>query len=212
MFHLHYYHHQSKKVGKMKFGKEFRAQMVPEWQEAYMDYDHLKTLLKAIQTFKQTTGPFPSPATRHSLYRTFSGLTQRSYSPLSTPTSDIESQSIVVKSVPRDGQDCYETTFLFASEEGGEYEIAYFRKLDEEFNKVVNFYRSKVEEVMKEAAMLNKQMDALIAFRIKVDNPQVRFDGQVELNRLASDVSASTAALSASTPSSAKPSGKGRFV
>ncbi|KAM7487467.1 hypothetical protein LguiB_024951 [Lonicera macranthoides] len=188
----------------MKFGKESRAQMVPEWQEAYMDYDHLKTLLKAIQTFKQTKGPFPSPATRKSLYRTYSGLTQRSNSPLSTPTSDIESQSIVVKSVPRDGQDCYETTFLFASEGSGEYEIAYFRKLDEEFSKVVNFYRSKVEEVMIEAAMLNKQMDALIAFRIKVDNPQ--FDGQVELNCLASDVSASTAALSASTPSSAKPS------
>ncbi|KAJ0095397.1 hypothetical protein Patl1_16790 [Pistacia atlantica] len=37
----------------MKFGKEFRSQMVPEWQEAYMHYDYLKTLLKDIQRFKQ---------------------------------------------------------------------------------------------------------------------------------------------------------------
>lgn len=36
----------------MKFGKEFAAQMVPEWQEAYMDYEYLKALLKEIQRFK----------------------------------------------------------------------------------------------------------------------------------------------------------------
>ena len=45
---------------------------------------------------------------------------------------------------------------------------------------------------MKEAAMLNKQMDALIAFRIKVENPQGWFDRSVEMTRLASDVAAST--------------------
>ena len=40
--------------------------------------------------------------------------------------------------------------------------------------------------------MLNKQMDALIAFRIKVENPQGWFDRSVEMTRLASDVAAST--------------------
>ncbi|KAG2696707.1 hypothetical protein I3760_07G071800 [Carya illinoinensis] len=59
---------------------------------------------------------------------------------------------------------------------------------------------------MKEADMLNKQMDAFIAFRIKVENPQGWFDRSVEMTRLASDVAASAAALAASTPRGARAS------
>ncbi|XP_014506876.1 phosphate transporter PHO1 homolog 3 isoform X1 [Vigna radiata var. radiata] len=188
----------------MKFGKEFAAQMVAEWQEAYMNYGYLKSLLKDIildkQRNKTHSSGSPSGLNRKlSLYRTFSGLTQRHYQPLS-PEQDIENQPILVHSVLRDGHENYETTFLMASEEGGEYELVYFRRLDDEFNKVVRFYRSKVEEVMKEAAELNKQMDALVAFRVKVENPTQSFDCSVEMTRLASDVSASTTVLHANTP------------
>lgn len=197
----------------MKFGKEFTAQMVPEWQEAYMDYNKLKTLLKEIQRFKQRNRPPATPAglkRKAALYRAFSGLTQRYNQPTSpspsTPDHDIETQAILVKSVNRDGSQSCQTTFLMAAEDGGEYELVYFRRLDDEFNKVDKFYRSMVEEVMKEAATLNKQMDALIAFRIKVENPQGGFDWSVEMTRLASDVAASTAALSASTPRGARAS------
>ncbi|KAE8023212.1 hypothetical protein FH972_008938 [Carpinus fangiana] len=185
----------------MKFGKQFTAQMVPEWQEAYMNYNKLKTLLKEIQHFRQINRPPPNtPAglkRKATLYRAFSGLTQRYNQPTSpsTPDHDIETQAIIVKSVNRDGSQSCQTTFLMASDDGGEYELVYFKRLDDEFNKVDMFYRSKVEEVMKEAATLNKQMDALIAFRIKVENPHGSFDMSVEMSRLASDVSASTAAL-----------------
>lgn len=87
-------------------------------------------------------------------------------------------------------------------------ELEYFRRADDEFNKVDKFYRGKVEEVMKEASVLNKQMDALIAFRIKVENPERLFDWSGEMTRLASDVAASTAQLAASTPKGAKASSK----
>ncbi|KAG5023674.1 hypothetical protein JHK82_019575 [Glycine max] len=188
----------------MKFGKEFAAQMVPEWQEAYMDYGYLKSLLKDIMLHKQRKKPHSSatPAAlmrKLSLNRTFSGLTHRYYQPVS-PEHDIENQPILVHSVKRDGHEKYETNFLMAAEEGGEYELVYFKRLDDEFNKVDKFYRSKVEEVMKEAAELNKQMDALVAFRVKVEHPTASFDGSVEMTRLASDVSASATALHASTP------------
>ncbi|KAH1097744.1 hypothetical protein J1N35_014665 [Gossypium stocksii] len=199
----------------MKFGKEFASQMVPEWQEAYMDYDYLKTLLKELQRFKHRAKPPAAPALKRklTLYRAFSGLTQRHHhhnptSPSSSP-DDIESQPILVNSVSRDGSQSYETTFLMSSEEGGEYELVYFRRLDDEFNKVDKFYRAKAQEVMKEADVLNKQMDALIAFRIKVENPPgIHFDRSVEMTRLASDIAASAAALSASTPSGAKSASK----
>lgn len=200
----------------MKFGKEFSSQMVPEWQEAYMNYNFLKTLLKDIQVFRQKkrlSSALPAGLKRRpTLYRAFSGLIHRQHStnrntPSSvSPEDDIESQTILVSSVNEDGSESYRTTFFMTAEEGGEYELVYFRRLDEEFNKVDRFYRSKVEEVMKEAAMLNKQMDALIAFRIKVENPTGWFDRSVEMTRLASDIATSAAALSASIPLSVRAS------
>ncbi|KAJ6902578.1 EXS family protein [Populus alba x Populus x berolinensis] len=202
----------------MKFGKEFRVQMVPEWQEAYMDYDFLKTLLKEVQSFQlRTRPPAANPLglkRKLSLYRAFSGLTQRTSdcTPKSPSSPDIEKQPILVNSVNLDGSQIYQTSFLMPTVEGGEYELLFFRRLDDEFNKVDRFYRSKVEEVLKEAAMLNKQMDALIAFRIKVENPTGWSDRAADMTRLASDVAASTAALAASTPSRARSSRRGLQV
>ncbi|KAI3729629.1 hypothetical protein L6452_18290 [Arctium lappa] len=57
------------------------------------------------------------------------------------------------------------TNIPMSPKEGGESEIMFFQKLDEELNKVNTFYRDKVEE----AASLNKQMNALIALQIKVE-------------------------------------------
>lgn len=200
----------------MKFGKEFKSQMVPEWQEAYVDYDYLKTLLKEIRLHKQRNGASSSSATastikrKLTLYRAFSGLIPKNnHNNPSSPTRipDIENQTIIVSSVKKDGsKPMYETMFLKSGEEGGEQELLYFRRLDDEFNKVNNFYKSKVEEVLGEAAVLNKQMEVLIAFRVKVDNPKGLFDVSKEISRLASDVATSTAALSASTPSVARSS------
>ncbi|XP_059592733.1 phosphate transporter PHO1 homolog 3 [Vitis vinifera] len=194
----------------MKFGKEFTSQMVPEWQEAYMDYNFLKTLLKEVERFKQGSKPPATPARlkrKLTLHRAFSGLTHfaRNGHPTCSSESDIESQAILVHSVERNGFAGYETTFLKLGEEGAEYELVYFRRLDDELNKVDKFYRSKVEELMIEAASLNKQMDALIAFRVKVENPQGLFDSSAEMNHLSMDVATSAAAT---TPSRARASSK----
>ncbi|GLU09450.1 hypothetical protein SLE2022_334420 [Rubroshorea leprosula] len=193
----------------MKFGKEFASQMVPEWQEAYLDYDFLKTLLKEVQRFKLRSRPPATPGglkRKMTLYRAFSGLTQRQQNHPSPSSNDIEGQAILVNPVNGEGSEKYQTTFLMADDEGGEYELVYFRRLDEEFNKVDKFYKAKVQEVVKEAEILNKQMEALIAFRIKVENPQGWSweERSGDLTRLASDVAASAAALAASTPSGAR--------
>ncbi|XP_004297095.1 PREDICTED: phosphate transporter PHO1 homolog 3-like [Fragaria vesca subsp. vesca] len=201
----------------MKFGKEFAAQIVPEWQEAYMNYSYLKSLIKDIQHSKQrnkptTTSTSTTPPPHHikrklTLYRAFSGLTRSRHhqEPISSSPGDIENQAILVHHVrPSEGSShqSYQTTFLMVAEEGGVKELEYFKRADDEFNKVDKFYRGKVEEVMKEAAVLNKQMDALIAFRIKVEHPyhEKLFDWSGEMTRLASDVADSTAQLAASTP------------
>ncbi|KAJ0754392.1 putative SPX domain-containing protein [Helianthus annuus] len=174
----------------MKFGKEFASQMVPEWREAYMNYNNLKTLLKQILIFhrRQTRLPEnhvnsrpapPSKATslkrRMSLFRAFSGLTSRYGN--NSPKEDKEDEVILVSAMQQadeeQGEDVqsYQTVFLRSSEEGGDLELVFFRGLDHEFNKVIQFYKSKVEEVVKQADELSQQMDALIALRIKVTNP-----------------------------------------
>ncbi|KAM7268614.1 hypothetical protein ACFE04_010780 [Oxalis oulophora] len=55
----------------------------------------------------------------------------------------------------------------------GEFELLFFEELDFEYKKVVDFYKEKVGEILNEAEDLNKQMDALIALRLKVENPVI---------------------------------------
>ncbi|CAH8382387.1 unnamed protein product [Eruca vesicaria subsp. sativa] len=206
----------------MKFGKEFSSQMVPEWQQAYMNYGSLKKCLKDIMAFKLRTNhatPRGGAKNHHNrglsrkmtLYRSFSGLVSTPGRQRRGNPHDVEegipltatSAPILVNTTVDHG--CV-TTFLMTAEEGGEYELVFFRRLDDEFNKVNKFYKEKVEEVMKEAVVLNKQMDALIAFRVKVENPEGWGweERTVDITRLASDIASSAAAISASSPAGAK--------
>lgn len=160
----------------MKFGKEFKKQKVPEWTEAYMDYNGLKRILREIRRLKQSKEP-PTPSRasqqRSTLYSAFSGLNLQANN-VQKSTGDIEDQVIAVNMMQRDGsRKLYDTKFLMSAEEGGENEIMFFKKLDDELNKVNKFYKDKVEEVIWEATVLNKQMDALIALRIKVEKPDI---------------------------------------
>lgn len=133
----------------MKFGKEFASQMVQEWQQAYMDYNFLKTLLKDIFRFRQRNSSSPIAETpkgslkrRVSLYRAFSGLTSR-YNRLkmSSEKDNIEEEVILVEEF---SEGKHETMFLRSSGKGGEFELVFFRRLDDEFNKVLKFYKGKV--------------------------------------------------------------------
>ncbi|XP_076886839.1 phosphate transporter PHO1 homolog 9-like [Bidens hawaiensis] len=164
----------------MKFGKEFDSQMVPEWREAYMNYNYLKILLKQILIFhrrpenQEKTRPVPpsnaaSLKRRVSLFRAFSR-----YGNNNSPKKESEDEVILMQTADEEqGEDgrSYQTIFLRSSEEGGDLELVFFRGLDHEFNKVIGFYKSKVKEVVKEAEELSNQMEALIALRIKVNNP-----------------------------------------
>ncbi|KAI3521740.1 hypothetical protein L1887_11212 [Cichorium endivia] len=49
------------------------------------------------------------------------------------------------------GNECRscQTTFLRLAEEGREFELVFFRRLNFEFNKVIQFYQGKVKEAMK---------------------------------------------------------------
>ena len=160
----------------MKFGKEFKKHMVPEWAKAYMDYNGLKRILREARRCKQSKHPATKNRAlrqKQTWDRTFSG--QSLQSSIVPSKGDIEDQVIDIDTLHRDGsRKVYKTKFLRQSEEGGEVEAVFFRKLDEELNKVNTFYKDKVEALLLEDTLLNKQMDALIALRIKVQNPHLK--------------------------------------
>lgn len=168
--------------------------MVQEWQGAYMDYTHLKKLLEKISKMRDQNAPSHPPrkgplGRKLTLYRAFSGLTGRIDSPLNSPRrKDEEVISVTPMQQHEGSQNYYQTVFLKLSEEGAEYEIDFFKKLDDEFNKVLKFYEAKVEGVKEEAEELSKQMDALIAMRIKVDKPSYDEQHNQESSSLMSSV------------------------
>ncbi|KAK9062503.1 hypothetical protein SSX86_019690 [Deinandra increscens subsp. villosa] len=164
----------------MKFGKEFASQMVPEWQPAYMNYTHLKILIKEILIFRrlqqnepvtayQANQTLPSKRSSRkrkvSLNRPFRGHSNRH----SSVNNDKDDDEVILVTAMQHSTS--ETVFLRSSEDAGESELAFFKRLDEEFNKVIGFYKSKVSETVDEAEELSKQMNTLIALRIKVEDP-----------------------------------------
>ncbi|KAL6186817.1 hypothetical protein ACLB2K_042936 [Fragaria x ananassa] len=149
----------------MKFGKDFKKEMVPEWAEAYMDYNDLKRILRELREYKQSKLRLAvTPSRAFEQKPPLEGILSEG--------GDVEDQVIDVNTLRGVGsKKFYKTKFLRQSEEGGEIEVTFFRELDEELNKVNTFYKDKLEEVRQEASQLNKQMDALVALRIKVKNP-----------------------------------------
>lgn len=159
--------------------------MVPEWQDAYMHYKCLKTVLKDVLDTRKRMETSPLRATTPrgsalkrmaSLYRAYDGLTSRYRNSPSPLRREQDEEVILVSSVMEQGSSeaHYQTTLLMSSEEVLRHEHVFFRRLDEEFNKVVKFYMKKVEEAMDEADELTRQMNALIALRVKVDRPNIR--------------------------------------
>ncbi|XP_073130692.1 phosphate transporter PHO1 homolog 9-like [Henckelia pumila] len=153
----------------MKFGKELASQMVQEWQEAYVDYKHLKKLLKNISKSRQRNA-FPT------LYRSFSGLTGRDSRMMRSEDEVISVNQVQPERSENDG--LHQTIFFKSPEDGGEAsDSRFFEILDEEFDKVLRFYKEKVKEVTLRAEELSKQMDTLIALRIQVYEPLTERNG-----------------------------------
>ncbi|PNX54846.1 phosphate transporter PHO1-like protein [Trifolium pratense] len=148
----------------MTFKKDFKQQMVPEWEKEYMNYESLKKLLKEVKSSKKAKDN-KHLQHRFSLERAFSGIHLHGGSKHQRD-EDIEDQVIEVKTLEIDGsKQLYETKL---NEERGEAEERFFEKLDEELNKVNAFYKEQVEAAKNEAILLSKQVETLVALRVKV--------------------------------------------
>lgn len=170
----------------MKFGKDFKKHKVPEWTEAYVDYNELKHILHGIRSFRQSN---PNLARASSKRFSLKNLNSSSLREANIDShDDIENQVIAVHTVLQENsRKLYNTRLIVAPTEGEGNERNFFRKLDDELNKTNNFFKDKVEEMIREAASLKKQMETLVALRIKIINPSSH--GSIPLKSVCSEIS-----------------------
>ncbi|XP_023541375.1 phosphate transporter PHO1 homolog 10-like isoform X1 [Cucurbita pepo subsp. pepo] len=158
----------------MKFKNEFKKQMVPEWADAYLDYNGLKRLLLEISCEKQIQKS-----------RASSGYSKKKPA-VDRKCSEFISQprkSHVGKDIENQNEDQYD---FRKSQEISEIEVKFFKKLDEELNKVNSFYKESVEAVTNEASVLKKQMETLIALRRKIQKESISRPQLEQLHKEAS--------------------------
>ncbi|KDP40362.1 hypothetical protein JCGZ_02360 [Jatropha curcas] len=151
----------------VKFSKELEAQLIPEWKEAFVNYWQLK---KHIKKIKLSRKPKQSPEFDHECGRSiFNPIRFLSYK-LSNAffRSDSKTEIIQVRSKAMEDQDgnedqdiIYKTELVQLFSEEDEVRI-FFEKLDEELNKVNQFYKAKESELLERGDLLYKQLDVLL--------------------------------------------------
>ncbi|XP_061353965.1 phosphate transporter PHO1 homolog 1 isoform X1 [Gastrolobium bilobum] len=154
----------------VKFSKQFEGQLIPEWKEAFVDYWQLKKDLKKVQPLNNTnntpnkhqTSSVPmyiiSSLRNYSLF----GHQHREHGPIYVHRKLASSSS--------EG-DMYETELLeqFADTDATK---EFFACLDQQLNKVNNFYRTKEKEFMDRGDSLKKQMDILLELKLTFKEQQ----------------------------------------
>ncbi|XP_021899478.1 phosphate transporter PHO1, partial [Carica papaya] len=151
----------------VKFSKELEAQLIPEWKEAFVNYWQLKKHIKKIKLSQQ---PKLSP-----LHQDFSHDFGRSildparfvarkicHHLFNSRHSPPEIIQVRRKSGGEGGlgEEVYQTDLVQLFSEEDEVKV-FFERLDEELNKVNQFYKTKESEFLERGEVLNKQLQIL---------------------------------------------------
>ncbi|KAG8481014.1 hypothetical protein CXB51_025702 [Gossypium anomalum] len=161
----------------VKFSKELEAQLIPEWKEAFVNYWQLKKHVKKIKlsrTNKQTAsaefthdfGRSILDPIRFIIALKVASTTKHFFSSSNNNTDEII--QVRSKSMDSDEEVLYHQTELLQlfSEED--------ERLDEELNKVNQFYKTKESEFLERGEILNKQLQILLDLKQIVGDRQRR--------------------------------------
>ncbi|XP_012456872.2 phosphate transporter PHO1 [Gossypium raimondii] len=153
----------------VKFSKELEAQLIPEWKEAFVNYWQLKKHVKKIK-LSRTNKQSASAEFTHDFGRSildpirFIALKVASTTKhFFTSSNNITDEIIQVrsKSMDSDEEVLYQTELLQLFSEEDEVRL-FFERLDEELNKVNQFYKTKESEFLERGEILNKQLQILL--------------------------------------------------
>lgn len=168
----------------VKFSKELEAQLIPEWKDAFVNYWQLKKHVKKIKISRK---PKHVSTTNYdfgrSIFDPIRALAARIGG--ATPTNVENHEIIQVKRrvcVGEDGEEedveVYETELVQLFSEEDEIKM-FFEMLDEELNKVNQFYKSKETEFLERGEILNKQLQILLDLkRVIGERRRKSFGGQ----------------------------------
>ncbi|KAK4421789.1 Phosphate transporter [Sesamum alatum] len=148
----------------VKFSKELEAQLIPEWKDAFVNYWQLKKHVKKIKLARK---PKHVPGSNCHFGRSVFDPVRAFLGRIlgRTRNTGNKPEIIQVKSKISVGeeevQEVYETELdqLFSEED--EVKV-FFETLDDELNKVNQFYKSKEGEFLERGELLNKQLQILV--------------------------------------------------
>ncbi|KAG9446609.1 hypothetical protein H6P81_012737 [Aristolochia fimbriata] len=146
----------------VKFSKELQAQLIPEWKEAFVNYWQLKKNIKKIKISRRAQQKLEE---RNDFGRSFldrvAGIGRKIVSLLGTSGGEINREIIQVRRQGGDEEAIYETDLDQLFSERDEMK-EFFERLDEELNKVNQFYKTKESEFLERGEILNKQLQILV--------------------------------------------------
>ncbi|KAK6161248.1 hypothetical protein DH2020_004629 [Rehmannia glutinosa] len=150
----------------VKFSKELEAQLIPEWKDAFVNYWQLKKHVKKVKLSRKPTH-VPDNA-KYDFGRSIFDPIRVLAARLTGGTTRDNPEIIQVKSrisVGEDGEEeeveLYETELVQLFSEEDEVKV-FFEMLDDELNKVNQFYKTKETEFLERGEILNKQLQILL--------------------------------------------------
>ncbi|XP_071713702.1 phosphate transporter PHO1-like [Rutidosis leptorrhynchoides] len=163
----------------VKFSKELEAQLIPEWKDAFVNYWQLKKHVKKVKLSRKSSLTTNSSNNSHDyglsifdpirsfIHRLSCNVTTTNDHPpaadqIHQVKSTISEQGEVGEEEDNDEYDD-ETELVDHNSYSEEEEVKlFFEKLDEELDKVNEFYRNKEREFLERGDMLNKQLQILL--------------------------------------------------
>ncbi|KAL5781664.1 hypothetical protein ACOSP7_006693 [Xanthoceras sorbifolium] len=149
----------------VKFSKELEAQLIPEWKDAFVDYWQLKKQVKKIKLSRKHKKPQDiNHDIGRSVFDPIRFLAKKFSHKLinhdNKSSTDII-QTIKSKVMEEGDEEVYETELAQLFSEEDEIKV-FFERLDEELNKVNQFYKTKESEFLERGEILNKQLEILV--------------------------------------------------
>ncbi|XP_010264986.1 PREDICTED: phosphate transporter PHO1-like [Nelumbo nucifera] len=150
----------------VKFSKELEAQLIPEWKDAFVNYWQLKKNVKKIKL--KLSRKAEEIQEKHEYGFSVLDPILSIAKKISTrfPSSGVQTEIIQVRNKNRGGdeEDIYQTELVQLFSEEDEVK-EFFSCLDEELNKVNQFYRTKESEFIERGELLNKQLRILLELK-----------------------------------------------
>ncbi|KAL0433255.1 UNVERIFIED_CONTAM: Phosphate transporter [Sesamum latifolium] len=149
----------------VKFSKELEAQLIPEWKDAFVNYWQLKKHVKKIKLARKPKhvpgsncdfGRSVFDPVRFLVGRILGRTTNTGNKP-----DIIQVKSKISVGEEEEVQEVYETELDQLFSEENEVKV-FFEMLDDELNKVNQFYKSKEGEFLERGELLNKQLQILV--------------------------------------------------